>query len=194
MSGPFLDTWEPSARHRRIRDAVAKALDIPPQKVIGRSRLNSLCKARHLAMWICRKAMPDLSMPLLGQLFAGRDHSMIYYGVTTHEKRMAADPALRMASQGLLASILQAERAQAGDDDRQWIDVLRRADAKAKSQRESLNEAKAKQEFEPAAADLLPKTVWCEQCDQRVCETRAARCASAFCKAKPLLLASEGAV
>lgn len=81
MAERQVDNWQPSSRQRKVRDAVARAFDVKPELLAGRSRLRPVVHARHAACWVIRQLFPELSYPMIGQLFGGRDHSTIIYAV-----------------------------------------------------------------------------------------------------------------
>ena len=60
------------------------------EEITGASRNAELVRVRHEAMWKARQERPDLSLPQLGRLFGGRDHTTILHGVRRHEERMKA--------------------------------------------------------------------------------------------------------
>ena len=67
-------------RHRKVRDEVARAFGIEPHVAIGRGRHREVVWPRHVAVWVVRTVFPQLSYPMIGTLFGGRDHSSIIYG------------------------------------------------------------------------------------------------------------------
>lgn len=46
--------------------------------LVGASRLQSIAQARQIAMYLCRE-LTSLSLPKIGQLFGGRDHTTVMY-------------------------------------------------------------------------------------------------------------------
>jgi chromosomal replication initiation ATPase DnaA len=49
--------------------------------ILGQSRRQDLADARQMMIWKMRQKFPDLSMPQLGKLFGGRDHTTIYHAL-----------------------------------------------------------------------------------------------------------------
>jgi chromosomal replication initiation ATPase DnaA len=49
--------------------------------IIGQSRRQDLAEARQMMVWKVRQKFPDLSLPQLGKLFGGRDHTTIYHAL-----------------------------------------------------------------------------------------------------------------
>ena len=88
-----IDSWEPSIRHRKVRDEVARAFGIEPHVAVGHGRRREIVWPRHIAVWVVRTVFPQLSYPMIGKLFGGRDHSSIIYGFdkVKHRREREAD-------------------------------------------------------------------------------------------------------
>ena len=50
----------------------------PIDDLCGQSRTHVLVTARQIAMYLCRE-LTDLSLPKIGQLFGGRDHTTVMH-------------------------------------------------------------------------------------------------------------------
>jgi len=61
-----------------IINAVAAYYKISPDDLYGQSRIQAIALARQIAMYICRE-QTNLSLPKIGQLFGGRDHTTVMY-------------------------------------------------------------------------------------------------------------------
>ncbi len=61
-----------------IINAVATYYKITPDDLYGSSRIAAIALARQIAMYICRE-QTNLSLPKIGQLFGGRDHTTVMY-------------------------------------------------------------------------------------------------------------------
>ena len=61
-----------------IINAVAAYYKITPDDLYGSSRIQAIALARQIAMYICRE-QTSLSLPKIGQLFGGRDHTTVMY-------------------------------------------------------------------------------------------------------------------
>ena len=61
-----------------IIHATAKYFQITPEEIIGSGRQQAIADARQIAMHICRE-LTDLSLPKIGQVFGGRDHTTVMY-------------------------------------------------------------------------------------------------------------------
>ncbi len=61
-----------------IINTVATYYKITPDDLYGSSRIAAIALARQIAMYICRE-QTNLSLPKIGQLFGGRDHTTVMY-------------------------------------------------------------------------------------------------------------------
>lgn len=61
-----------------IINATAKYFQITPEEIVGSGRQQAIADARQIAMHICRE-LTDLSLPKIGQVFGGRDHTTVMY-------------------------------------------------------------------------------------------------------------------
>jgi len=75
----------------RVLDACAAATGVTVSRMVTKRRSHSLVEARQLAMFLLRE-LTDLSLPEVGALLGGRDHSTVVYGIRCVRTRMAADP------------------------------------------------------------------------------------------------------
>ena len=58
--------------------AVSDYFKISPDDLYGNSRIAAIAMARQIAMHLCREMTP-LSLPKIGQIFGGRDHTTVMY-------------------------------------------------------------------------------------------------------------------
>ena len=58
--------------------AVSDYFKISPDDLYGNSRVAAIAMARQIAMHLCREMTP-LSLPKIGQIFGGRDHTTVMY-------------------------------------------------------------------------------------------------------------------
>jgi chromosomal replication initiation ATPase DnaA len=94
--GPMLI---PASPHRSARDIVREVAEgngLTVDDLTGPSRLRYVCYARHEAMWLIRQVKasdgkPRFSMPFIGSLLGGRDHTTVLHGIREHAKRLAAE-------------------------------------------------------------------------------------------------------
>jgi chromosomal replication initiator protein len=61
-----------------IINAVADYFKLSVDDLVGTSRSQAIAQARQIAMYLCRE-LTSLSLPKVGQLFGGRDHTTVMY-------------------------------------------------------------------------------------------------------------------
>jgi chromosomal replication initiator protein len=61
-----------------IINAVADYFKLTVDDLVGSSRSQAIAQARQIAMYLCRE-LTSLSLPKVGQLFGGRDHTTVMY-------------------------------------------------------------------------------------------------------------------
>ena len=61
-----------------IITTVAEYFSLSSDELIGASRTQTTAQARQIAMYLCRE-LTSLSLPKIGQLFGGRDHTTVMY-------------------------------------------------------------------------------------------------------------------
>lgn len=59
----------------------------------GPRRQRNLIPARHEAMYRLKEEMPMLSLPQIGRMLGGRDHTTVLYGARKHQERMMSEEA-----------------------------------------------------------------------------------------------------
>lgn len=62
----------------QIINATATYYKISPEELLGSGRQQAVAMARQIAMHICRE-LTNLSLPKIGQVFGGRDHTTVMY-------------------------------------------------------------------------------------------------------------------
>lgn len=77
----------------RILAATAEAFGVSIADLEGPSRRQPLARARQVAMYVCRE-LTDLSLPKIGKLFGGRDHTTVLHGVNTVGNLITTDETL----------------------------------------------------------------------------------------------------
>jgi chromosomal replication initiator protein len=88
----------------QIQRRVADDFGISRAELIGPTRAATPVRARQVAIYLTRE-MTDLSLPQIGRLYGGRDHSTVLNSLRRVEAGVAADPALAERVAGLRASI-----------------------------------------------------------------------------------------
>jgi hypothetical protein len=82
---PLPTAAEASKTHRIIKAilaAVSERYDVPIDKILGRSRLGNIVRARQMAAYLVRTNTP-LSLPQIGKWVFRRDHTTILHAVRT---------------------------------------------------------------------------------------------------------------
>jgi chromosomal replication initiator protein len=70
--------------------ASAEAYGYSVDEVAGPSRRQPLVQCRQVAMYLCRE-LTDLSLPKIGAMFGGRDHTTVMYAIEKVQKLMQSD-------------------------------------------------------------------------------------------------------
>jgi chromosomal replication initiator protein len=76
-----------------IQQQVAERFGISRAELIGTSRAATPLRARQVAIYLTRE-MTDLSLPQIGRLYGGRDHSTVLNSLHRIEARLGEDEAL----------------------------------------------------------------------------------------------------
>ncbi len=76
-----------------IIKTVADHFDVSPEDITSKSRIARTVNARHVASYLCRKLLPQISTMELGRHFK-KDHSTVIHGADDIEKEMAENAAL----------------------------------------------------------------------------------------------------
>ena len=68
---------EPTVEY--IKEIVAKHYKLTVTDLNGRRRTKNIVVPRQIAMYLCRKILPDISLPQVGFEFGGRDHTTVMH-------------------------------------------------------------------------------------------------------------------
>ena len=93
----ILDDLIPQRRPREPQSVVrivAEHFRLTTEELTGRKRTKDIAHARQVAMYLLREEN-DLSLPAIGDILGGRDHSTVRYGVEKVTEDLAKDEALR---------------------------------------------------------------------------------------------------
>jgi chromosomal replication initiator protein len=112
MAADVLQDLLPAARRApvtpgRILAATAAAFAVSIPELEGPSRRQPLARARQVCMYLCRQ-LTDLSLPRIGTLFGGRDHTTVLHGVNTVQRLIQTDKALFDSVTALLQSLRES--------------------------------------------------------------------------------------
>jgi chromosomal replication initiator protein len=111
LSPELLDAVIPKRRKRveatpveEIQQRVSAAFGISRAELVGSARSATPLRARQVAIYLTRE-MTDLSLPQIGRLYGGRDHSTVLNSIRRIEDRFGEDEALCERVKELRASI-----------------------------------------------------------------------------------------
>jgi len=85
---------------KNIQNVVANHFDISVMDMVSARRTKNLILPRHVALYLA-KEMTELSYPVIGRYFGGRDHSTIIHAVEKITARMESEPELKRTIDGL---------------------------------------------------------------------------------------------
>jgi chromosomal replication initiator protein len=87
-----------------IQQRVAEGFGISRAELVGSSRAATPLRARQVAIFLTRE-LTDLSLPQIGRLYGGRDHSTVLNSLRRVEAGLADDPQLSKRVQDLRGAI-----------------------------------------------------------------------------------------
>ncbi len=77
-----------------IVQAVAEAFNLPMDRILGRDRSREVALPRQIAMYLLREET-DISLPQIGEVLGGRDHTTVMYGYDKVADLLERDERLR---------------------------------------------------------------------------------------------------
>lgn len=83
-----------------IQQKVCETYGIRMEDMVGKRRTKAIVKPRQIAMYLCRD-LTDMSLPKIGEIFGGRDHSTVLHAVDKVTDLMANDPVLKGSINGI---------------------------------------------------------------------------------------------
>ena len=93
----------------RILSLTAEAYGVTVTDLESPSRRQPLARARQIAMYLCRD-LTDLSLPKIGALFGGRDHTTALHGINKIRTMMTTDQEVFEQVTALLQSLRTSHR------------------------------------------------------------------------------------
>jgi chromosomal replication initiator protein len=87
-----------------IQDRVSRAFGISRAELIGSTRAATPLRARQVAIYLTRE-LTDLSLPQIGRLYGGRDHSTVLNSIRRIEARFGEDKKLAAQVEELRSAI-----------------------------------------------------------------------------------------
>jgi chromosomal replication initiator protein len=94
-----------------IQQRVSIAFGISPAELVGSSRASTPLSARQVAILLTRE-LTDLSLPQIGRLYGGRDHSTVLNSIRRAEARLGTDPDLAQRVSTLRSAIHSSPERQ----------------------------------------------------------------------------------
>ena len=95
-----------------IQTRVATEFGVSRAELVGSTRAATPLRARQVAIFLTRE-LTDLSLPQIGRLYGGRDHSTVLNSLRRVEARLAEDPALAGRVSDLRSAIHSPGRSAA---------------------------------------------------------------------------------
>jgi chromosomal replication initiator protein len=92
-----------------IMRITADFFDFDLEDLVGTSRKQPLATSRQIAMYLCRE-LTDLSLPRIGEVFGGRDHTTVMHAQKVIRKKMNENRGLYDQMTELTSRIKQASR------------------------------------------------------------------------------------
>jgi chromosomal replication initiator protein len=90
---------------RDIKAAVCAHYRLPAIEMESHRRAREVARPRQIAMCLSKQMTPQ-SLPAIGKLFGGRDHTTVMHAVKSVEQRYVNDPELRNAVDSLSVGLL----------------------------------------------------------------------------------------
>lgn len=105
MAKDFLTSYievdsAPILNGETIQAKVCETYGVRMDELVGKRRTKAIVKPRQIAMYLCRD-MTDMSLPKIGEIFGGRDHSTVLHAVDKVTKLMQQDPVLKGSINGI---------------------------------------------------------------------------------------------
>ena len=87
----------------KIFAAIEKKYDVDKSELTGKSRVQNVAQARHVAIYLIR-TITEMSLPNIGKLF-NRDHSTVISSIDSIDKKIASSPAIEIEINELIKEI-----------------------------------------------------------------------------------------
>ncbi|WP_018684245.1 chromosomal replication initiator protein DnaA [Actinokineospora enzanensis] len=104
------DSHAPEISVSTIMGVTAEYFGVSVEDLCGPGKMKALAQARQISMYLCRE-LTDLSLPKIGQMFGGRDHTTVMHADKKIRKEMAERRRVYDQVQELTSRIKQRARA-----------------------------------------------------------------------------------
>ncbi len=91
-----------------IQKVVAEAYQLKIEDFKSKKRSRPIAYPRQIAMYLCRE-MTDLSLPKIGEIFGGRDHTTVIHACDKIAEDMNNDPQIRKSINNLIKHINESQ-------------------------------------------------------------------------------------
>lgn len=151
-------TISPDAQWAEVRDRVCEAFGLPVFKLVAGGRKPYVVRVRKATAWVMRHKCKGISWLSIGRLMGGKDHSSVAHYIAGAEILRERDDEFRAITDAVMGDRVPPKP------------VVRKVVKKSRPQ--------LVPEYRP------PVYSWCSQCDSRVTDEAARRCASRWCSLK----------
>lgn len=87
-----------------IQEKICEIYNVTTKELSSKSRKKEIVFPRQLAMYLCRE-LTDMSLPKIGDLFGGRDHTTVIHAVDKIQAEMDKNPVLQATVQTMIKEL-----------------------------------------------------------------------------------------
>ncbi len=87
-----------------IQEKICEIYNVTSKELSSKSRKKEIVFPRQLAMYLCRE-MTDMSLPKIGDMFGGRDHTTVIHAVEKIQTEMDKSPVLQATVQTMIKDL-----------------------------------------------------------------------------------------
>lgn len=96
---------------RSVIETAARLEGMTVDEMMARDQSRAVARPRQRAMYVARRLRPEVSLPRLGRIFGGRDHTTVRHAIDVVQRRISTDVEEAQAVNGLMALASNNERA-----------------------------------------------------------------------------------